>query len=653
MGLRRRFVLIVAMIAVAGISHGVDNVEIVLDSSMEMWELFSQNTPRIAAVRSSIDAFVNSPSILGSEIEIGLRTIGGRHEIVEESGCRDSIKLIQPGIVDPAAWSAALAELDPQGGRPLVAAIEMAVDDLAEKDGNRRIVVITSGVDQCQRDIVTLLEQLKTEDNPISVRLIGLGLDHALASSLVSSAPTRNVSDPVKLYESLRWAVLPEGLLKARPEWLEVQLSRGGEPIDEGALILTDSVRETEITADIEKGKARVRAQPGRLGLTIESVAFNPVAIAGLVFRESADAHALDLSVSPPVTLEVSPERPDAGSQAQIQYWGAPPGENWIVITADDAPTSVFLTRTPVPGRSGAVTIRVPETPNELEVHFTHDIGSGVHQLLGQLDFTSGHRRVSLEAPDRVENRTPMTFGWEADELPGDHVTLALSEAPSFESVFCLPADAEGAISATAPEIPGEYIVRYVSPRGRTLAQSSLEVFEILATLDAPREMAPGADIAVRWTGPDAEQDFLSVAGPGDADDQYLSFVPTENGNPAHIRAPGSPGEYELRYVRAADGEVLARETFTVATSKISLEVPASVDAGTRFEVAWTGTSEEGDFVALTRVRTGIEEHLDFAFTNLGSPTTLAAPFQPGRYVVRYVSGVSGKVLARSPIDIR
>jgi len=641
------------MIAVGEISHAVDNVEIVLDSSMEMWELVSQNTPRIAAVRSSVDAFVNSPSILESEIEIGLRTIGGRFEIVDESGCQDSTQLIQPGIVDPAVWSAALTELDPRGGRPLVAAVEMAAGDLAEKDGDRRIVVITSGVDQCQRDFVTLLERLKTEDNPISVRLIGLGLDHAVASSLVSSVPTRNVSDPVKLYESLRWAVLPEGLVEPRPEWLELQLSQGGQPIDQGTLILTDSVRDTEITADIEKGKARTRVQPGRLGLTIESVAFKPVTIEWLVHRGSVDAHALDLSVSPPVTLEVSPERPDAGSEAQIQYWGAPPGENWIVITAEDAPASVFLARTPVPDRSGAVTIRLPETPNELEVHFTQDIGSGVHQLLGQLEFTSGHRRVSLEAPDRVENRTPMTIGWEADELPGDHITLTLSEAPGFESVFCLPADTEGAIFATAPEIPGEYIVRYVSARGRTLAQSSLEVFEILATLDAPREMAPGADIAVRWTGPEAEQDFLSVAGSGDADDQYLSFVPAESGNPAHLRAPGVPGEYELRYVRAADGQVLARETFTVETSKISLEVPASVDAGTRFEVAWMGTSEEGDFVALTRLRTGIEEHLDFAFTNLGSPTTLAAPFQPGRYVVRYVSGVSGKVLARSPIEVR
>ena len=77
------------------------------------------------------------------------------------------------------------------------------------------------------------------------------------------------------------------------------------------------------------------------------------------------------------------------------------------------------------------------------------------------------------------------------------------------------------------------------------------------------------------------------------------------------------------------------------------------VEAGTRFEVAWSGTTGEGDFIAVARPRSGRGKHLDWSYTDLGSPMTLAAPFEAGKYVVRYVSGKSNKILTRQPIEVR
>jgi len=204
-----------------------------------------------------------------------------------------------------------------------------------------------------------------------------------------------------------------------------------------------------------------------------------------------------------------------------------------------------------------------------------------------------------------------------------------------------------------APDLAGDYVVRYRSRRGRSLARSNLEVFEILATLEGPTTAAPGEDINVAWTGPDGAQDFLSIATHDENGEEYLIFAPTTNGNPAVFTAPDVPGDYEIRYVRAADGEVLARHTLAVVVGEVILDVPSVVEAGTRFEVAWSGTAGKGDFITVARPRSRRNKHFDWSYTDLGSPVTLAAPFEAGRYMVRYVSGKSNRIIARQPIEVR
>ena len=85
----------------------------------------------------------------------------------------------------------------------------------------------------------------------------------------------------------------------------------------------------------------------------------------------------------------------------------------------------------------------------------------------------------------------------------------------------------------------------------------------------------------------------------------------------------------------------------------ITLEAPSPVDSGTRFEVSWTGTPGEGDYVAVARANADAARHLDWAFATLGSPLSLAAPFEPGQYVVRFISGSSREVIAQVPIQVR
>ena len=85
----------------------------------------------------------------------------------------------------------------------------------------------------------------------------------------------------------------------------------------------------------------------------------------------------------------------------------------------------------------------------------------------------------------------------------------------------------------------------------------------------------------------------------------------------------------------------------------ITLVVPTVVEAGTRFEVEWSGTAGKGDFISIANPHSGAKRYLDWSFANLGSPVTLAAPFDPGRYVVRYVRAGDDEILAQAMIDVR
>lgn len=203
----------------------------------------------------------------------------------------------------------------------------------------------------------------------------------------------------------------------------------------------------------------------------------------------------------------------------------------------------------------------------------------------------------------------------------------------------CLSAAGREQAEIAAPVIPGVYTVRYVTSVGTTLAHSDIEIFEILATISAPAEVAPQDEISVAWTGPGADQDFVAVARLDSPPLKYIHWAPVSGGNPVRLRTPYGVGDFELRYIRAADGTILARAPLRVATEQISMQVPQKVDAGTRFEVHWDGTPGENDVIAVAEIDSDDRTHLDWSYVSSGNPVTLAAPFEPGLYVVRYLGG--------------
>src|SRR5690606_5070822 len=95
------------------------------------------------------------------------------------------------------------------------------------------------------------------------------------------------------------------------------------------------------------------------------------------------------------------------------------------------------------------------------------------------------------------------------------------------------------------------------------------------ATVSSAAEAPLGATIAVEWTGPAEDGDYIAVARPDARGSDYENYAYTRDGNPAELLMPSEPGEYELRYVLNQDSKVLATAPITVVAVEASVAATA------------------------------------------------------------------------------
>ena len=175
-----------------------------------------------------------------------------------------------------------------------------------------------------------------------------------------------------------------------------------------------------------------------------------------------------------------------------------------------------------------------------------------------------------------------------------------------------------------------------------------------IATLDAPRKVDAGSTITAQWTGPANEGDFISLARPDQAGGHYESYNWAKFGsNSVSLVAPGTPGEYELRYVLYNDRQIMTRRQIMVTEAEATLSAPARVEAGAAISVEWTGPANRGDFISLARSDQtgGRYETYDWVKPG-GAPVTLTSPNEPGTYELRYILYSDRKIVARIPIVV-
>lgn len=259
--------------------------------------------------------------------------------------------------------------------------------------------------------------------------------------------------------------------------------------------------------------------------------------------------------------------------------------------------------------------------------------------------------RATLRAESFVLAGSAVAVAWRGPENPDDFVTLVPAEAPDATTGPTVPVRTGASLTFTAPDIPGAYELRYVAGRSRRiLGTEPFTVLPLTAEITAPSQAILGTTIAVTWTGPNREGDFLTIVAPEVSPGIADQRVPATAESPADMNVPFEPGVAEIRYV-GADRVILGRRPLLVTIPVTTLSASSEVTPGEPFEVRWQGPGNPGDAIVLVRSADGT---VPLASADLagGSPIRLEAPRESGSFELRYVAGPKALVLSRRPLAV-
>ncbi|PWE18062.1 hypothetical protein DDZ18_00140 [Marinicauda salina] len=260
---------------------------------------------------------------------------------------------------------------------------------------------------------------------------------------------------------------------------------------------------------------------------------------------------------------------------------------------------------------------------------------------------------VSLTAPDAALAGSAFDVSWTGAVSGDDYITIVPADADegSRDNHFRVRDKTED--SLRAPGAPGLYEVRYVLDEGdRTLASQDIEVTEPEVSLTAPDTALAGSAFDVSWTGAVSGDDYVTIV-PADAEEGSRdNHFRVRDKSEDSLRAPGSPGFYEVRYVLDEGDRTLASQDIEVTEPEVSLTAPETALAGSAFDVSWTGAVSGDDYVTIVPADAEEGTRDNHFRVRDKSEDSLRAPGAPGLYEVRYVLDEGDRTLASQGIEV-
>jgi len=215
-----------------------------------------------------------------------------------------------------------------------------------------------------------------------------------------------------------------------------------------------------------------------------------------------------------------------------------------------------------------------------------------------------------------------------------------------------------GTLDLSVPDEQIEYQIRYhlANPDGSTRVVGRSAPFtpkKVTASLEGPAEAQGGSKITVKWTGPNNDQDYVTVVAKDAPDGAYRDYKYTRDGNPLELTVPNEAGAFELRYASDLSGKTLFSRPIVLKLATYALEAPAQVSAGGVITVKWTGPNNDRDYVTLVKKGEPEGTYREYFYTRNANPGTLQAPLEAGDYELRYSSDNGSKTLASRAISVK
>lgn len=244
-------------------------------------------------------------------------------------------------------------------------------------------------------------------------------------------------------------------------------------------------------------------------------------------------------------------------------------------------------------GNENPLSLRLPFELGRYELVYSQRAAG----IIARRPLTVTKAEVLLSAPDSAPAGALIEIGWTGPSAEHDYIQLLDARG---ERVAEAAVSDGNPVKLRLPFAPGSFTLVYAFKNQDVIFSRPISLTEAKVALTAPDRAQVGSEVAVAWSGPDAEYDNIQLVRQSDGDRVTYEYV--KNGNPLSFHMPDEPGIYEFLYV-FGDREVIARRPITVVLEKVEA---APAPAPNRVETAASPASQDGssltpqDLVSIT-----------------------------------------------------
>ncbi len=289
-------------------------------------------------------------------------------------------------------------------------------------------------------------------------------------------------------------------------------------------------------------------------------------------------------------------------------------------------------------------------TPGDAEIRYISGITG---KILARKPVSLTEFQIILKAPAEAVAGSQVSIEWTGPGYDRDFITIVPKGTDDGKYEKWNYTKNGNPLPVTATLTPGEAEIRYMNETGNTvLARQPIRILKGEITLNSAAEAIAGSSVSIAWTGPNNKGDFITIVPKTTEDGKYEKWSYTGDTTPLEVTATRTLGEAEIRYMNESDNKVLARFPITIVQPVITMKAPAQAVAGQPVAIAWTGPNSPGDYITIVPKATEDGKYEQYAYTNNGSPSTVAATETTGEAEIRYMNEDGNIVLARIPIAI-
>ncbi|KZY30406.1 hypothetical protein A3731_25030, partial [Roseovarius sp. HI0049] len=548
---------------------------------------------------------------------------------------------------------------------PLTDAVERAATELAYTDRPATVVLISDGLESCERDPCELARSLEQGGVGFTAHVVGFGLgadqdDTSLSCIAEETGGTyiqaSNAEELKSAMSSVSTAVA-DTTPEPEPALPEVTVTGPGTAI--GGSIIEVTWDPTAATGDfltiVPAGTAA--AEHGETQSVNEDKTVNFTVPADQGMYEIRYIHNDGKQVLGTDALEITkPEVVLTGPDMVLT------GEDFTAGWSPSIHPDDFVTIVPAGAEAGTSTSYVT-VRDKAEGTLGAPADAGLYELRYVLHVdkrTVATRPIEVTAPEITLN-VPETalagskfpVGWTGTVNEQDYITVvpAGTDEGEFGHYIVVRDKTENQLQAAADT--GMYEVRYVLREGnRTLASAPIEITAPEVTVTGPETAQTGSKFPVSWTGAVSGNDYVTIVPTGTDEGEFGNYIVVRDKTDGQLQAPAEPGMYEIRYVLREGNKTLATTPVEITEPEVTVDAPDTALAGEKFMVSWTGTVNSQDYINI--VPTGTEEGKFGNYVTVRDDTekALQAPAETGMYEVRYVLREGGKTLATDMIEI-